>query len=416
MKILFITHYFTPDAGAAANRLTRLARKLQERGHDITVLTTMPHYPKGIIPAEYRRRFSIVENLDGIRIVRAWLWATPNPKISARLLSQLSFMVTCAIRGLFVQRPDVIFVESQPVFTALAGWWVSKIKRRGYVINISDYWPEYLVVSGVAKETSLTYRLFKALANLTQGRASGIVAMLDDLLAKVEARLGKRPRSRVIHNAVDLTQFSPNIDDTPFRDKFGLGAYRYITFLGILGPHIDLDTMLAVARRVRRADVRFLFVGAGAQLASLQAALKEPDLAHCHHIEWIDYADVPSFWATSYIHFWALHHNELDRLRFQAKLYEALASGTPTVVAVDGLMSRVLDPNEAGITVPPADVDALTRALERLLDEPEYHARISHNARRYAQLHFDPVKTIDAYEAILAEVAADNQKSKVIDL
>lgn len=407
MNVLFITHYFAPDAGAAANRLTRLARALQHRGHDISVLTTMPHYPRGVIPPEYRGRLSMVEDMDGIRVIRAWLWATPSPKIRARLLSQLSFMLTCAIRGSFLPRPDVIFVESQPIFSALAGWWVSKMKRRPYVINISDYWPEYLVVSGVAKESGFTYRIFKALANLTQRDASGVVAMLDDLLAKVEARLGKRPRSRVIHNAVDLALFNPQTDDRPFRQKYALGDARYITFLGVLGPHIDLETMLAAARRIQRDGVQFLFIGAGAQMKALQEALRQPDLAHCRHIEWVDYADVPGFWAASYIHFWALHHNELDRMRFQAKLYEALASGTPTVIAVDGLMSQVLDPNAAGVTVPPADVDALVRALERLLDDPDYHGRISQNARRYAEAHFDPNNTVDAYEALLLEVVKD---------
>lgn len=410
MHILFVTHYFAPDSGAAANRLTRLATHLCQRGHTVTVLTTMPHYPTGVVPADYRRRWTVIEERDGVRVIHVWLWTTTRASIAYRLISQLSFMITCSLRGLFVQRPDVIFIENQPIFTGLAGWFISKVRRRAYVLNISDYWPEYLVVAGVVKETSLTYRVFRALANRTQRGAGGLVAMLDDLLTRVEARIGKVKNSRVIYNAVDLNKFHPEHDASDFRARHNLGEARLVTFLGVLGPHIDLDTMLAAARQFGdrygdRDDVRFLFVGAGAQKAALDAALAAPDLAHCLAIDWLDAAEIPEFWAASHVHFWALHHNELDKMRFQAKLYEALASGTPTVIGVDGLMSEVLGRTETGITVPPGDADSLARAIVRLLDDAEHHQHISQNARAYAEANFNVQTAVDAYEALLKSIA-----------
>lgn len=402
MHILFITHYFAPDSGAAANRLTRLARHLHERGHEITVLTTLPHYPQGVVPPDYRGRFAVVEERDGIRVIQVWLWVTQNPSIARRLLSQLSFMLTCSIRGVFMLRPDVIFIENQPIFTGLAGWFISKIKRRRYLLNVSDYWPEYLVVAGVVKESSLVYRTFRALANLTQRGAGGIVTLLDDLLTKIEARIGTVANSRVIYNAVDLDVFHPDANEGDFRERYRLGQVRLVTFLGVLGPHIDLDTMLSAIQQFNGCDdVHFLFVGSGAQKAKLDAALNSPDLAHCTAIDWLDYSDVPAFWAASHIHFWALHHNELDKMRFQAKLYEALASGTPTVIAVEGLMSDVLGRTETGITVPPGDSDALAREITRLLDDDAHYQRISHNARAYAEANFDVERAVTAYEAML---------------
>lgn len=410
MRILFITHYYAPDSGAAANRLTRLAMKLAQRGHEVVVLTTMPHYPKGKIADRYQGKFIIVEDRDRVRVVQVWLWATPSAKISRRLLSQISFMLTSSMRGLFIRRPDVIFVENQPIFTGLAGWFISKVKRRPYVLNVSDYWPEYLVIAGVVRETSMIYRIFRGLTNLTQRGAFAVVALLDDLLVRIEARLGQVNHGVVIKNAVDLNRIRPsqNMQEVAtFLEKFGLSPdYRWITFLGVLGAHIDLATMLKVAFNLKdREDVRFLFVGSGTQKDDLVSTLKEPEYAHCHYIDWVDAEDIPDFWASTHVHFWALEHNELDKMRFQAKLYEALASGTPTVIAVEGLMSDVLKTHHIGMTVAPYDADALTHTIAQLLDDDVLYETISKNARQYAEDHFDLVQVVDRYEAVLLRAA-----------
>ena len=209
MHILFVSHYFKPDSGAAAVRLSRLAHQLYERGHQVTVLTTLPHYPEGVVPEKYRSRFSVSENRKGLRIIQAWLWARPNPGLFSRLLSQLSFLITGALCGSRLERPDVIFVEGQPIISAITGWVLSRVKKAPYVVNMSDYWPEYLVAAGVVSASNPVYKAFEALANLVQGKADGIVAMLNDILTKVEARVGVHQHRAVINNAVDLNTFHP---------------------------------------------------------------------------------------------------------------------------------------------------------------------------------------------------------------
>lgn len=409
MKILFITHYYEPDSGAAANRLTRLAKQLQARGHQITVLTTMPHYPKGIISEEYRRRFVVTEDRDGIRVIQVWLYTSTKQQVSRRLLSQLSFMITCTLRGLFIQRHDVMLIENQPIFTALAGWIISRLKRTPYLANISDYWPEYLVVAGILQESSLMYRLFKAIANRTQRDAKAIVTLLDDLLVKVENRIGKVAIGKVINNAVDLEKFHPTIDDQSFRSKYDLGNTRLITFLGVLGNHIDLETMLqATAHFNTYPNVQFLFVGTGQQKERLKNALEDAQFSHCRWIDWIDYSEVPAFWSASYLTYWALHDNPLDQMRFQAKLYEAMASGTPSVIAVKGLMHETLTTTNTGLTVSPGDVNGMIQAIERLLSDEAYYQTVSTNARQYAEENFNLVDNINAYESTLKEISLQN--------
>ncbi len=406
LHILLISHYYEPDSGAAAVRLSRLMKILHRRGHQITVLTTMPHYPQGVIQEQYRAKLFTDENRDGIRVIQVWLWATPSKRIVLRLISQLSFMLTCMVRGLFLPRPDVILIENQPIFTGLAGWFISKIKRTPYVINVSDFWPEYLVVAGITTETSLIYRIFKALTNLTQRDADAITVMYDSLLTKIEDRIGKVENAQVIYNGVDLSLYNKPDTGMSFRDKYDLGEQRLITFLGILGPHINLEMMLESIKFLGdMPDITVLFVSSGSQQDKLLEVLTYPEFAHCRSIDWIPADEVPGFWMASYLTFWALHDNELDRLRFQAKLYEALASGTPTVIAVDGFMSDLLNRTQTGLAVMPNDIKAMQSAIATLLNDAQLYAEMSHNARQYALENFDPEEVASKYETVLKAVA-----------
>lgn len=404
MHILLVSHYYEPDSGAAAVRLSRLMKILHQRGHDITVLTTLPHYPQGIIQEPYRGKLFTDENREGIRVIQAWLWATPSKRIILRLISQLSFMLICMFRGLFLPRPDVILIENQPIFTGLAGWFISKIKRTPYVINVSDYWPEYLLAVGVLQDNNLLYKVFKSLVNLTQRDAKAVVTLLSGLLDSVEKRIGTVKNGHVIMNAVDLERFRPEVDTTKFREKYNLGTEKLITFVGTMGNHIDLNMMLDVAEYFeKREDVRIVFIGTGINRAVIDE--RENELGNVQWIGWVDHSEMPSAWASSYLTFWAVHDNELNRLSFQSKLYEALASGVPPVVAVEGIIAETLEVNNLGVTVSFGAKIEFIQAIEQLLDNPTEREHLSHNARQYVLENFDPHDVASRYENVLKESA-----------
>lgn len=402
MHILLISHYYEPDSGAAAVRLSRLMKLLHKKGHQITVLTTMPHYPQGKIQDPYRGRFMSDEDRDGIRVIQMWLWASPKKTIIFRLISQLSFMLTCALRGLFLSRPDVILIENQPIFTGLAGWLISKIKRTKYVLNVSDFWPEYLLAVGVLSETNILYKIFKSFVNRTQKDADAIVTLLDGLLDSVQARIGVSDKGHVIMNAVDLDRFNPDAETVKFREKYQLGTQKIISFVGTMGNHIDLDMMLDVAEYFEtRDDVRFVFFGTGINRDILD---KRKDLNNVKWTGWVEHREMPSAWVSSYVTFWAVHNHELNRLSFQSKLYEALASGVPPIVSVEGIIADVLEKNKLGITVPFGAKDELIETLEQILNNPDLRDEMSHNARQYALENFNPDDVADRYESVLKNV------------
>src|SRR5690348_10727586 len=95
--ILFISRYYPPEKAAAAVCVSETAKRLVELGHRVTVLTTVPNYPSGVVPAEYRGHLVYEELLEDVRVVRVWSYTSPNEGFLRRILAQLSFGCTAPI-------------------------------------------------------------------------------------------------------------------------------------------------------------------------------------------------------------------------------------------------------------------------------------------------------------------------------
>lgn len=403
MHILFITTYFEPDSGAAAVRLSRLARGLSARGHTVAILTTMPHYPLGKIKEGYRRRFAIKENRDGMTVIRTWLWATSSPKISQKFISQITFMITAFLRGIFIKRPDVIFIEGQPVFTNFAGVMLSIIKRRPYLLNISDLWPQHLLSVGALTEKSRFYRLALWMVKRTYARAKAIVALSPAWAHTIKSLVAHPQKVSVILNGVDLDKFHPSIDPYPFLAHHHLPQdKKIITFIGTFATQYDFDTLFAVAEYfTRRDDLLFAFIGGGSQAEKVNTA----HLPNVVNITWVNHDDMPSAWRISALTIWAMRPAPLYEGTIPAKFFEATASGVPIIAAQTGIIAGIIHEYGLGIVVPVGDVDGMIGAIARLIDDESLLADCAMKARAYAETHFSPTRVIESYEALLSEIA-----------
>jgi glycosyltransferase involved in cell wall biosynthesis len=336
-------------------------------------------------------------------VIRAWLWATPSPRISRKLISQASFMLSAGLRGLPLPRPDVVFIEAQPIFTSLAGVLLARWKRVPYVLNVSDLWPDHLLSVGAMTATHPAYRAARWLVDRTYRGAAGIVAMSPAWAEAIAGYIGANDKIRVIYNGVDLERFRPGLDAAAFRQKYNLGDTRLVTFIGTLATQYDLDTMLNAAERLAaRSDTQVVFIGGGSQNETLRAELARRDLSNLRWLDWIDHNEIPLAWAVSDVTFWALRDQPLYRGTIPAKLYEALACGLPVVAAAEGVGTQMITDSGAGYCVPFRDAAGLAEQINRLLGDAALRDQCARAARAYAERHFDPQRVAGAYEAVLS--------------
>ncbi len=403
MHILFVTTYFEPDQGAASIILTRVAKKLHQRGHQITVLTSLPNYPQGRILDGYRGKFLVVEDRDGIRVIQTWIWATSSPKISRKFISQISFATTATLRGLGIPRPDVMVIVNHPMFVSMAGVFLSWVKRVPYVMDVRDLWPDHMLSVGAMTEKHPVYRLFRWIVDRTYRGAAGIVALHDALAVGVQKHIGKDEKVKIIYSGVDLKLFKPDLDTRTFREKYGLSDRKLVTFIGTFATPYDFETMFKATQQLAsRTEVQFVFIGSGSQKDVVQDYLQsDSNPGNVQWIGWVDHDEIPYAWSASHITYWALRDRELYRGIFPAKSYEAMACGIPIAAAMEGLGADILARSKGGITVASGDANGLAETIKRLLDDPDLYTATSQAARAYAEQHFDAEQAAVQYEAVL---------------
>ena len=114
MRILFLTMYYQPDSAATGILMAELAEELALHGHDVRVITSMPHYSTNSIWPEYKGKWSKRERQGQILVHRVWSYVPVHKdRLLPRFFSYLSFTLLSALAGLLMPRPDVIVTPSQ---------------------------------------------------------------------------------------------------------------------------------------------------------------------------------------------------------------------------------------------------------------------------------------------------------------
>ena len=151
MRILFLSHYFPPEVNAPASRTFEHCREWVRNGHQVTIVTCAPNHPGGKVYSGYSNKLYQWDEKDGIRILRLWTYLAANEGFIKRTMNYVSFMVSCIIAIPFLPKSDIVITTSPQFFNGLAGYFVSRLKRIPWLLEIRDLWPESILAVGAIK-------------------------------------------------------------------------------------------------------------------------------------------------------------------------------------------------------------------------------------------------------------------------
>ncbi|MEX0884943.1 MAG: glycosyltransferase family 4 protein [Phycisphaeraceae bacterium] len=406
MRIVYVSQYFPPEVGAPAARVSELARAWVEQGHDVTVLTAFAHHPTGVKQPADRRRLTRRESLDGIHVIRAYVWATANEGTVKRMISYASFMVAAVVVGLFrLGRADVIVATSPQLLTAVAGYVLARLKRVPFVLEVRDLWPESIMAVDAMKENFIIRRLRDVAAYLYR-HSDRIVTVGEGYREQITKRYGIDPsRMTVIPNGIDARLFEPGEHDNDVRRELGWGDRFVVMYLGTHGMAHALHRVIEAADRLRdRDDIRFVFVGEGAEKRRLQQQAAELELANVEFIGQQPKERVRDFYAACDLGLVTLRRTDLFQDVLPSKIFELLGMKRPVVLSVDGHARRLVEEAGGGWFVPPEDVDALVDAILHARGHPAELATMGEAGRSYILAHYDRRALAGQYVQLLREV------------
>jgi glycosyltransferase involved in cell wall biosynthesis len=223
MKILFYSQYYPPETGAPQYRISDWAIRLKRNGHSVTVLTALPNYPAGKVFPQYRNRVLLAEELDGIRVIRTWIYVTKSAAFFKRIANYVSFAASSLVLGVFkVGSPDVIVVESPPLFLGASGLLLSWILNARMVFNVSDLWPQSAIDMGVLRNKTVI-NASTWLENFTYRNSALVTGQTEGIVANISSRFPEKP-VELITNGVDPEFFteSTESDSLAARSQFQL--------------------------------------------------------------------------------------------------------------------------------------------------------------------------------------------------
>ena len=412
MKILYVSQYYPPEMGAPAARAAELAFHWAATGHEPTVLTGFPNHPTGIVPPEWRgrlRRLLYRETIDGVRVLRTWLWPLPNRKAYERALNYSSFCASSAVAGMGVARPDVVIGTSPQLLVGLSAWWIARQKRVPFVFEVRDLWPESLVAVGLGDSDSLLHRLLGRIAGFLYRHCDQIVvvtpAFKDHL---VRYWMIDPEKISIVENGVETDLFQPNDRVNLKRAELGADQKFLVCYVGTLGWAHGLDTLIEAAAQlqVQEPMVQFLLVGEGADKARIQELARQRDLTNITFLGQQPRERIPEFICASDACLVLLRKTDVFKTVIPTKMLEFMSCARPLILAVDGQARSIMENAQAGIYIEPENPGALADAILQLSAYRELSERLGRNGRNYIVENFSRKKTADVYLEVLKQVCS----------
>ena len=374
MKILFLTDNFYPEVNAPASRTYEHAKEWVKEGHEVTVITCVPNFPKGKVFDGYRNRLWQKEIIDGIEVIRVWSYIAANKGFVRRTLDFISFSVTSFFAGLFV-KADIIVATSPQFFTALSGRTLSFWKRVPWIMEVRDLWPESIKTVGAMKD-NLFIRYFEWEEMRCYRSAKTIVVVTDSFKRTLTERGIEADKIKVVKNGVDKELFKPVPKDDALIKELGLEGKKVIGYIGTHGMAHKLDFILDCAKHMQaKNDCHFLFIGSGAERESLLAKKDSEGIANVTMLDSVPKDQVGRYISILDLSLINLRKSDLFKTVIPSKIFENAAMQIPIIMGVEGEAQEMVEKYEAGICFDPENEDDFVAKLDHILSDPQLYAR-----------------------------------------
>jgi colanic acid biosynthesis glycosyl transferase WcaI len=397
VRLLIFNLYFHPDPTGTGLTTGELARDLARRGHEVSVVTTVPHYGLDEVPPEFRRGWIQEERWEGVRVFRTKVPVTRKKTMLSRLASYLSYAGLGWIAGLRAPRPDVVMGLLPPITTGPTVWLVSLLRRAPLVLNVQDVYPDSIFRSRVL--AWINRRLERFLLR----RAARITA-LSSTQREMLVTLGADPaRVTVIPMWTDLEGVHPERKENAFRAEHGGGASFIALYAGNLGAYSGVGVLLEAADRLRDdSRIRFLIVGRGHGRDALVGRAEELALPNVTFLPTQPRERLSEMLAASDVGLVTLDPR-LSVGNVPSKTFTIMAAGRPVLAAVGSRneIARVVAESGCGVVARPDSPEAIAEILRGWASDTSSLDAMGSRGRMWAEKHHDRVSAVREFEVLL---------------
>jgi glycosyltransferase involved in cell wall biosynthesis len=413
-RVILINRFFYPDHSPTSELLSDVAFMLASKGFYVTVLASRLRYDN---PAAV---LCPLEKVRGVEIRRIWTSSRGRHGLAGRALDYLTFYFGAGYwLSRLARRGNVIVAKTDPPLLSIIAACVARARRARLVNWLQDLFPEVAEAVGVGGRTGgVMFGQLRRFRNWSLRSAQMNVIPGAQMYQRLIEEGVPSGRLRVIPNWSDGSLIKPDplgVDE--LRQKWGLNGCFVVEYAGNLGRAHDISTIIeAMARLQDMADaavpaddgvknVRFLFVGGGAQRQILQSEILKRQLRNVTLQPYQPREALSATLAVGNIHLVSLKP-ELEGLVVPSKFYGIAAAARPVlfVGAKDGEIARLVRGSQCGFAVSSGDADELVAHILEIAINPQLGRKMGERGRASFEQYWDQAHALQHWEQLLAEL------------
>ncbi|HEX3075002.1 MAG TPA: glycosyltransferase family 4 protein [Ignavibacteriales bacterium] len=390
-NILFLTHYFPPEVNAPANRTHEHAKEWVKT-NKVTVVTNFPNHPDGKIFPGYKNKFIMKENIDGINVIRLWTFITPNEGFVLRTLNYIIYMILSFFYVTFSGiKFDVIIATTPQFFCALSGKYIAKFRKKPFILELRDLWPESIINVGALRNKAIINILERMELDLYRS-ADAIISVTQSFKANLAGRGIEPDKIHIIYNGVYLDSFTNGkaISNKELTEYISTGFI--IGYIGTTGMAHSIITLVEAAQKTNRKDIKFIIVGSGAERDKLEREIQTRGLNNIRIFPIQPRSEIASIIKSLDLFCIHLKRNSLFKTVIPSKLFEGMIMKKPILMGVDGESRKIVEDAGCGLFFEPENADDLLAKLDMYVNNKKLMTEHGENGYKFVMENFDRKK------------------------
>lgn len=400
MKILFLSDNFPPEVNAPATRTLEHCKEWVKAGHEVTVITCHPNYPIGKVYSGYKNCWKRVEEVEGIKVIRVWTYIASNKGFAKRILDYISFSITSFFAGLFL-KCDIIVATSPQFFTALSGRTLHFFKRKPWIMEVRDLWPDSIKSVGAMKD-GIVLRYFSKEEMWCYRSAKQIVVVTDTFKEVISGRGIPASKISVIKNGANLNLFTPREKPAHLVEKYGMAGKTVLGYVGTIGMAHKIDFLIDCVKEL--PECVLMIMGDGAEKEAMIEKVKKENVTNVVFIDSVSKEQVPDYVALQDLALVNLRRDPLFTTVIPSKIFETSAMHIPIMLGVDGEARKLVEQYGAGLYYEPENKADFLEKLNIMLSDRQKYEECQAGCDKLARA-FDRKKLAQEMLEIICETA-----------
>lgn len=386
--------YFYPEKTGTAVYSYEFAKYLSEKEYEVSVLSAFPFYPEWKKHKDYPKyKLYFKEKIRNFNVYRCYTYVPKKINSLKRILHELVFSITSAIRFLFIKKPDLFICVSPPFFNMVVSSFICKIRRIPFHCHIQDLQPDTAVDLKMLKNKLLTNILYR-LEYSVYKKSTLISGIGQGMLNKIKLKSINDDKLYLLPNWVNFNEINNarNNFTNLFRKRYKLSDQFIILYSGNIGEKQKLETLLYAAKIAQdnNQNLQFILIGNGVKRNYLEELAITLNLNNILFLDLLPkelYLDALLSSDISVI----LQNKDATDIFIPSKLLNILATGCPVIASVNNNSeaANILKELYFDVIVEPENSKKLYEAIFKLKSRKDILDNLKKEEIIIAKRYFD---------------------------